>query len=132
MKISHLSTDRALDVLCELTPYIANITEDKEIMGVFSEKMDTQNMTILSVKIISVSRYNSMLSILLKTHRSDIYSILSIINDKSKEEIAAQTVMETMRQISEVLHDEELLSFFKSFVPQAKNEPSAPSVPSRA
>ena len=67
MKLSELSTDRALDALCEMTPYINSITKDKEILDVFSEKMDTKDMTILSVKIISASRYNEMLSILLKS-----------------------------------------------------------------
>lgn len=127
MKISQLSTDRALDVLCEITPYISNIATDQSIIDIFAEKMDTKNMTIMSVKIISVSRYNEMLSVLLRTHRDDIYGILSVVNEKSRKEIAAQTVMETMRQIMEVFHDEELLSFFKSFTPQAKSVQSAPS-----
>lgn len=31
MKLSELTTDRALDVLCELTPAVANIVEDKAV-----------------------------------------------------------------------------------------------------
>ena len=33
MKLSELSTDRALDVLCELTPYISNIASDEKMPG---------------------------------------------------------------------------------------------------
>lgn len=132
MKLSELSTDQALDALCEMTPYINSITKDKEILDVFSEKMDTKDMTILSVKIISASRYNEMLSIILKKHRADVYGILAIINQKAPEEIAAQTVMDTMNQFRDVFQDKEFLDFFKSFMPQGRKEPSAPSAASPA
>ena len=32
MKLSALNTDRALDVLCELTPYVSSIVSDETII----------------------------------------------------------------------------------------------------
>ena len=32
MKLSELSTGRAADVLCEITPYVANLTGDKALL----------------------------------------------------------------------------------------------------
>lgn len=130
MKLSQLSTGRTLDVLCEITPYIANITTDKAILDVFSQKLDVSELTVMSAKIISVTRYNKMLSILLNDHRSDVYGILSALNEKTPEEIAAQPLTDTMGQLREVLQDEDLLAFFKSSVPQGQTVPSAPSAPS--
>lgn len=132
MKLAKLSTDDALNALCELTPYIKNITTDKAVLDVFAEKMDTKDMTIMSVKIISASRYSEVLSVLLNTHRPDIYGILSVVNQKTPSEIAAQPLIKTMEQFREVFWDEEFINFFKSFVPQAAKEQSAPSAASRA
>lgn len=39
MKLSELSTDRALDTLCEMTPYIANIMGDEKIVSALSSAM---------------------------------------------------------------------------------------------
>lgn len=46
MKISELSTDRALDVLCELTPYVANITGDKALLDELGKKFDTKGKSV--------------------------------------------------------------------------------------
>ena len=40
MRFSQLNTDQAADVLCELTPYIANITGDKKLLDELAKKFD--------------------------------------------------------------------------------------------
>ena len=39
MKLSTVSTDEALNILCELTPYIANISSDEELLKELKKKL---------------------------------------------------------------------------------------------
>lgn len=131
MKLSELSTDRALDVLCELTPYIDRITNDQDVVNTIGKvvKPDDELNRYGSFMLV-MGRISEFVPLLLKTHRDDVYGILSALNEKSKQEIAAQTVKETMRQLREAFQDEDLLAFFKSSAQQEQSEQSAPSAPS--
>lgn len=131
MNLSELSTDRALDVLCELAPYIDHITSDQEVVSTIGKvvKPDAELNRYGSFMLV-IGRLSEFVPLLLKTHRDDVYAILSILNEKSKQEIAAQTVKETMRQLREAFQDEDLLTFFKSSARQEQNAQSAASAPS--
>ena len=39
-KISELTTEEAVDYLCEMTPYVANISADEELLKVLREKIE--------------------------------------------------------------------------------------------
>lgn len=144
MKLSELSTDRALDVLCELTPCIANIMEDEQIVngldaimpdrpsdaGESGEKKNGTNKIEQNGFVVGVQMMgglSKLAPVLLRNHRDDVYTILSVLNEKTTAEIAAQPVMDTIRQVREVLQDTELLSFFKSSAQQGQTEQSVPS-----
>lgn len=115
MKLSELSTDRALDVLCELTPYVSNICEDGSVVGVIGEKISIdKSMNIYGQFATFIGQMSKAAPILLKTHRVDVYGILSVMNERSVDEIAAQPITDTIQQIKEVFRDTDLLSFFKS------------------
>lgn len=131
MKLSELNTDRALDVLCELTPYVENIVSDEAVVSAVGKviKYDSQ-MNRYGLFLVGIEKISKIIPLLLKTHRADMYGILSAINSQSVEEIAAQNSILTLRQIREVLQDKELIDFFKSSAPQEQKEQSAPSVPS--
>lgn len=131
MKLSALSTDQALDVLCELTPYISNIASDETVVSAVGKVVDGGGeLNTYGYALLLAERMGEIIQVLLKTHRPDVYGILAVLNEKSTEEIAAQPVKETLRQIREVFQDTEFLSFFKSSVRQGQSVPSAPSAPS--
>lgn len=134
MKLSELNTDRALDVLCELTPCIYNITSDKGIVDSVSRVIDVdrKETNVYGQYLLLADRVVEILPLLLKNHRADVYGILSVLNEKPAAEIAAQPVRDTIRQVKEAFQDEELLSFFRSSARQERNAPSAPSVESPA
>lgn len=137
MKLSELTTDRALDVLCELTPSVSNIIEDDEIVNALSAAMpekdaDGEESNPFAYGIRFVGKIGSIIPVMLKKHRADVYHILSVLNEKSVEEIARQPVFETMQQAREAFQDSELLSFFKSYMQRARAEQSAPSADSPA
>ena len=121
-KLSELTTDECADVLCELTPYIVNIVSDKEIMDAVGKAVDKNTITQVGIMLLGAQKITAVIPLLLKTHRPDIYSILSIVVEKSWDEVAAQTVMVTMWQMKELLNDKELVSFFKSWAHGEKNE----------
>lgn len=130
MKLSELSTDKALDVLCELTPYVGSIANDKEVVGTVGKVMESgQEMNRYGQVMLLLGRIGDFIPLLLKTHRADVYGILSVMNERPVAEIAAQKLMDTMEQTRELFQDPELLSFFKSSAQQAQTGPSAPSAP---
>ena len=122
MKLSQLSTDDALNVLCELTPYISNITADAEIMETIGTAISTDGLTKIGVTIAAADRFVKLIPVLLKTHREDVYGIVATVNGMDVEDIKKQNVLKTMMQVREVFKDKELMDFFKSFGSQAESE----------
>lgn len=115
MKLSELTTERAADVLCELTPYIANITGDKSLLDELSNKFDSKGKSAAELYTFAAHKYATLVPILLKDHREDVFGVLSVLNETEPEKIAKQNVMETVKQVREVFQDKDMLDFFKSF-----------------
>lgn len=115
MKLSELTTERAADVLCELTPYIANITGDKALLDELSNKFDSKGKSAAELYTFAARKYAMLVPILLKEHREDVFGLLAVLNETEPEKIAKQSVMETIRQVRDLFQDKELLDFFKSF-----------------
>lgn len=129
MKLSDLTTDETLDVLCEITPCVEHIIKDEGIINTIGTAVDTKGMTKTGVLMAGLDKISAVIPALLKDHRADLYHILGAVNRIDPAEIAAQKLTVTLTQIDEAIHDEELLSFFKSFGWQAQKAPSAPSAP---
>lgn len=129
MKLSDLTTDETLDVLCEITPCVERIVKDEGIINTIGKATDTKGMTQTGVMMAGLEKISAMVPALLKDHRADLYHILGAVNRIDPAQIAAQKLTVTLTQIDEAIHDEELLAFFKSFGRQAQKAPSAPSVP---
>lgn len=128
MKLSDLSTDKAMDVLCELTPYIGSIANDKEVVSAIGKVMKGgQDINRYGQAMLLLGRVGDFLPLLLKNHRADVYGILSVMNERPVAEIASQKLMDTMGQFRELLRDEEFVGFFKSSARQAQSGQSAPS-----
>lgn len=115
MKLSQLSTDDALNVMCELTPYISNIASDESVMKIIGKAVSTDGMTKIGVTLAAADRFTKLVPVLLKTHRDDVYGIVATVNSMDVEDIKKQNVLKTMIQVKEVFQDKELIGFFKSF-----------------
>lgn len=122
MKLSELSTKRAADVLCEVTPYIANITGDKALLDELAIKFDSKGKSVAELYTFSAHKYAQLVPILLKDHRADVFGVLAALNETTAEQIGKQKVMETIKQVGELFRDKELLDFFKSFGREEKSE----------
>lgn len=122
MRFSQLNTDQAADVLCELTPYIANITGDKKLLDELAKKFDMKGKSAAELYVFAAQKLANILPVVLKDHKEDIFSILAVLNDTTPEAVSKQSVFTTIKQARDVLADKELLSFFKSLQQPEENE----------
>lgn len=117
MKISELSTDKALDVICEITPFVDEIATDEELISTLKEKIKLpEGATRADMLKIGADKINKIVPIILKKKRSAIYGILAALNETSAEKISKQSMISTAKQIKEAVGDKELIDFFKSCV----------------
>lgn len=115
MKLSELTTDESLDALCLLTPYVNNIVIDQSLTEELRRKVDPQNVkTKAELMLEGARKINSLVPIILKNHRADVYGILSVVNKKPLEMIGKQNFLVTAAQIRELVKDKALVDFFKS------------------
>lgn len=128
MKLSQIPTGQAKDVLIQVTALTSNITDDKELMDIIGKVMDFDGLNKRGVQAVMLGKYSAFVSGLLKRHWEDLRGILAALNAKSAEEIEAQPIHETMRQINELRDDKELFDFFSSLTRRGKTGQSAPSV----
>ena len=117
MKLSEMTTDRAMDVLCEITPCIANITTDEELLAELRNAIDPKAVkTKAELMVKGVEKITKLAPIVLKKRKADVFGILAALNEKTAEEIGKQNIIATMAQVREVVKDKDLMDFFKSCV----------------
>ena len=115
MKISQLSTDRAMDLLCEIATPVTNIMTDEELIKELKSAVDFEKANTMAEKITLITgKLTKILPLILKKRKADLFSILASLNEKRIEEIGSQNVIKTMSQIKDIAKDKELLDFFKS------------------
>ena len=115
MKISQLSTDRAMDLLCEIVTPVTNIMTDEELIKELKSAVDFEKANTMAEKIALITgKFTKILPLILKKRKADLFSILASLNEKTIEEIGSQNVIKTMSQIKDIAKDKELLDFFKS------------------
>lgn len=119
MKISAMKTDQDMDVVCELIDIIDDIMSDSEfvselstVTSVFTKKKITNQEAMSKLW----SKRKVLVKLLLKSKREEMYKIISILSDKSVQEIKSQLLIKTLLDGYEVFSDKELLLFFKQQV----------------
>lgn len=114
MKISQMTTDQAADVLCRIAEPIETIGANEE----FQKKIEAigKKNAARGTKMNAIENVTSMIGtfipLLLKSCRAETYEILSALSGKSAEELAAQNVLETIRDAKNCV-DQELIDFFR-------------------
>lgn len=116
MKLSELNTDRAMDVLVEMTPFLCNIAADKALTDELKRKISvSKNASQAEMITAGAAKIITLIPLIFKDHKADVLGILAVNANKNLEEIAAQPITETIGQIREIVQDKDLLDFFKSF-----------------
>lgn len=121
MKLNEISTDKSLDILCELSVPLTTIAEDKELIKTIyqrtkvTEETSEEDKKILGTVQVA-KNLKTIIPKLLKSYRQEIYEILSILNEKDVKEIKKQNIALTIKQFKDLLQDEELNGFFTSLL----------------
>lgn len=123
MLISEISTDRGVDALCEMTPYISNIVADEELLEELKQAIDPKQATTTAEMLaLGAQKVTKLVPIILKKRKMDLFGIIGAMYDKTPEEIAKQRFLTTLGQIRDMAKDKEFKDFFMSLVPTKRNE----------
>ena len=117
MKLSEISTERAADVLCELTPLVDSIITDEDLMQSLSavvSREQTEEMSVGQKLLLVSAKAGKIVQILMKKRRAEMFGILAVLNEKTPDQIASQNMLITMMQVRDLANDRELIDFFKS------------------
>lgn len=113
-----MRTDIAIDKLCDIAPIIGNVADgikkDEDFKKFILEyKGDRKN---------DLTFIFSILPLLVKKFKNEVFEILSIIEEKNIEEIKAQPFGNTFSQLKDLFKDEDFKSFFSLFTASAKTQ----------
>jgi transposase len=96
MKLSEFKGEKVFDVMGELIEPITLMLADKEISTTFKDKPK-----------LALAQY------IIKAHKAEAIRILAALSDKSVDEYLADVnIISLVKDIVEMLNDEELISFF--------------------
>lgn len=112
MKISEMSTERGMDVLCRIVEPVGRIMEDTETISSLRAG-ENETLAQMATRIVGV---------LLKTHRADTVEILAALGGVSSKKIKEQSFLTTVGQVIEYAKDEELVGFFRSYLNLGNDE----------
>lgn len=111
MKLGDFKGEKAIEVIADLIEPITNIAEDQGNLQLFHAKRQEGE----SDREMAVRDFKTKIPLLLKTHKKDILTILSVINDIDAEKIS---LMDIIKGTNELLNDKDFMSLFFSSVSQ--------------
>lgn len=117
MKLSEMSTGRAADVLVRITEPAAELMNDDKVWALW-EKMGKMKNPNIKEQIVFIVQ--EIVPVLLADHRNALYTVLSIMTNKTIEAIDTQPIKDTIQDVKNSV-DGELLSFFTPSEEQKQN-----------
>jgi hypothetical protein len=115
-KISELTTDNAVDVMCEIIPYVEEIITDEELMCELRKKLNlSEGANKMEFYYALIGKISRIAPILLKKRKNAIYGILAAFNEVSVESMGKQNFIITLRQITELVKDKQVVELFTSY-----------------
>lgn len=122
MKISELTTERAADVLCEVSIYALNILSDKELIASLRMQLEGTDGDRTKAELIAIAseKVAELIPLLLKKHKDDVFGIVAAVNGLTLEQVRKQKIIATANAVREMAQDKDLIDFFKSCVSTEK------------
>lgn len=122
MRISEMTTDQAMDTLCEITPHISDIITDEELVSEIKKKMKKEESTTKADIIrFAVEKVSGLVPMIFKKRRDSVYAIVAAINQTDIDTVRHQNIIKTMMQIREIAKDDDLVAFVKSCLKTEKS-----------
>lgn len=122
MKISELTTERAADVLCEVSIYALNILSDKELLASLRMQLEGTDGDRTKAELIAIAseKIAELIPLLLKKHKDDVFGIVAAVNGLTLEQVRKQKIIATANAVKEMAQDKDLIDFFRSCVSTEK------------
>ena len=119
-KISEIRGTDTIDLFAEIIEPVANIATDPAMADVFKvEAVDEDADT----RELAKQRLIKHVPKLIKTHKNDVVAILAAINSTPVDEYEKSLNVATLlRDVYDVVTDEELVGFFTSLTPSVTND----------
>lgn len=109
MKLSELKGDRAVEVIADLIEPITNIALDQKNLKLLRpEKTDGE-----TDREAAIRDFKKKIPNLLKTHKTDIVTILCVLNEVKPEELSLAKIMKGIIDLSK---DQDFMNLFLSAV----------------
>lgn len=118
-KISELTANEAIDVLCEVSVYLANIVTDEQLTSELKTKLnDGETKTKAQQFVFGMEKLTNLVPIILKKHKVDVFGVLVALSTRpvTTDEVAHVNVMVVMQNIRKIVQDKDFVDFFKSCV----------------
>lgn len=114
-KLSQRGTDEAFEALLIMTEPASAILQDEEIWKALEGRVKQgAKASFAELAVNGAAIFANLAQVALKKHRENVYKILSVMTEKTVDEIKAQPLSTTMAEILECKNDEDLRSFFTS------------------
>ncbi len=112
--LAELPAEEGIDRLIGMTPYLGNILTDEALTNALTADPPKENqpMTRAMVMATGMKRMNALLPVLLKTHREDIYGLLSAYYAIPITELQGESYGALVSRIKNIINDESITAFF--------------------
>lgn len=112
MKLSDIKGDRVLDVIADIIDPIANMVQDKDVAAMFKREAVPDGM---EARDFFAKRMCKGLSVLLKSHKTDIIAVIAAIEGVTPEQYAASLDFPKLfTDVMELVTDDAFLDFLSS------------------
>lgn len=108
MKLSEMSTDKALEVMANMLPAVSRVMSNEKVAALFAPDKDKEQNGIKFFFDLAV--------VLLKECKDDAAEIIGALCGKTAEQVKKQNILVTAKDIMGC-YDKELADFFSSFKP---------------
>ncbi len=112
--LSQMTTDEVCDALCIAAPAVQAMADDEQLVAEMQRVLPQGNHSRMDIYRFGVSRLAVLVPIVLKNHRTDLFTVLSPFNGVSVEDCGKQGFLVTLGQVRELVKDRDFVDFFSS------------------
>lgn len=112
LDLNKLNTGEGIDLLAEIVEPISNIIDNEELLDKIYTLIPSEDEKVNPIKfMVGVGK---IVPKILRENKKDIFTILSVFNQKSVEEIETRPVSETIKEIATLFKNKDIINFFSS------------------
>jgi len=112
--------EAVIDVLADIIEPVANIAQDEEIKEILKKEIVEEGV---DTRALAIERLKNHVPKLIKNHKQDVITILAVLAGEDVDDYRKNlTFAKLFSDVTELLNDAELVSFFTSQVSSGETE----------